>query len=85
MNVTTPRKLAQTRLPKGHERLDTILRLNGRELLNHAGDISHEMALEKSALELEKYRNEKKKLSYESSLSELERDIKQIKPDTGNE
>jgi hypothetical protein len=67
------------------ERLDTILQLNGRELLKHAGNISHEMALEKSALELKKYRNEQKKLSYESSLSELERDIKQIKPDTGNE
>ncbi|NLD38442.1 MAG: virulence RhuM family protein [Desulfatiglans sp.] len=67
------------------ERLDTILQLNGRELLSHAGSISHEMALEKSALELKKYRNEQKKLSYESSLDELERDIKQIKPDTGNE
>ena len=28
-------------------RLDTILQLNGRELLSHAGKISHEKALEK--------------------------------------
>ena len=64
------------------QRLDAILQLNGRELLTHAGQISHEMALEKSALELEKYRDEQKELSYESSLNELERDIKQIKPDS---
>lgn len=38
------------------QRLDSILQLNGRELLTHAGKISHEMALEKSEIELEKYR-----------------------------
>jgi hypothetical protein len=38
------------------ERLDTILQLNGRKLLNHAGKISREMALQKSAQEFEKYR-----------------------------
>ncbi len=65
------------------ERLDSILQLNGRELLTHAGQISHEMAMEKSALELEKYRDERKRLSYESSLDELERDIKQLEPDSG--
>jgi len=30
------------------ERLDGILKMNGRELLTHAGKISHQMALEKS-------------------------------------
>lgn len=57
------------------ERLDAIIRLNGRELLSHAGKISHEMALEKSALEYEKYRQEHKKLEHERNLKELERDI----------
>lgn len=37
------------------ERLNTILQLNGRELLTHAGKISHQMALEKSETEFEKY------------------------------
>lgn len=64
------------------QRLDAILQLNSRELLIHAGQISHEMALEKSAIELEKYRNEQKRLTHESSLDELENDIKQIKPDS---
>lgn len=63
------------------ERLNTILKLNGRELLTHAGQISHAMALEKSALELDKYRNEQKRLSYDSHLDELEKDIKQIDPE----
>lgn len=33
------------------ERLDTILQLNGRELLTHAGKVSRKMALEKSGAE----------------------------------
>lgn len=60
------------------QRLDAILQLNGRELLSHAGQISHEMALQKSAIELKKYLKEQKRLAYESSLAELEEDIKQI-------
>ena len=60
------------------ERLDTILKLNGRELLTHAGQISHEMAVEKSSIELQKYREEQKQQSYEKSLKELEHDINQL-------
>jgi len=33
------------------KRLDSILQLNGRELLTHAGIVSHEKALEKSSIE----------------------------------
>ena len=69
------------------QRLDAIIQLNGRELLSHAGKISHEMALEKSALEYEKYREEQKKLEHEQSLRELERDITELKkqkPDGGD-
>jgi hypothetical protein len=61
------------------QRLDAIIQLNGRELLNHVGKISHEMALEKSALEYEKYQEEQKKLEHEQSLRELERDITELK------
>ena len=59
-------------------RLDNILQMNGRELLTNAGKISHQMALEKANLELEKYKEEQKRISYENSLRELEHDIKQI-------
>ena len=61
------------------ERLDSILQLNGRELLSHAGKISHQMALEKSGVEYEKYKEDQKKLSNEESLKEIEEDIKKLK------
>lgn len=61
------------------ERLDSILQLNGRELLTHAGKISHQMALEKSEAEFEKYKEDQKKLSSEASLKEIEEDIKRLK------
>ncbi len=61
------------------ERLDIILKMNGRELLNHAGKISHQMALEKSGEEYEKYKTEQEKLEKEQSLKEIEEDIKKLK------
>jgi len=60
------------------QRLDTILQLNGRELLFHAGKTSHEMALKKSVQEFEKYQLAQKALEKEQSLKELEEDIKKL-------
>ncbi len=60
-------------------RLDSILQLNGRELLTHAGKISHEMALQKSSDEFEKYKIEQKKIEKEQSLKEIESDIEKLK------
>mgnify|MGYP001320557544 CR=1 FL=1 len=65
------------------KRLDTIIQMNGRELLTHAGKISHEKALEKSAHEYSKFRETQKQLEYEESLKELERDIKDLKKQSG--
>ena len=59
-------------------RLDIILQLNGRELLQHAGKISHQMAMEKSALEYEKYQTQQRQIERENSLKELENDLKQL-------
>jgi hypothetical protein len=61
------------------ERLDVILQLNGRELLTHAGKISHEMALERSAEEFEKYKRAQQTEEKEQSLKEIEEDIKKLK------
>ncbi|MBX2951895.1 MAG: virulence RhuM family protein [Leadbetterella sp.] len=61
------------------ERLDLILQLNGRELLTHAGKISHETALKKSGEEHEKYQLIQKGVEKEESLKELEEDIKKLK------
>ncbi len=62
-------------------RLDNILQMNGRELLTHAGTISHQMAQEKSSHELEKYEEEQKKIAHEQSLKEIEKDIDRLKND----
>lgn len=61
------------------QRLDAIIQLNGRELLTHAGKISHQKALDKSAQEYEKYKEVQKQLQHEGSLHELENDIKELK------
>ena len=60
-------------------RLDAVISLNGRELLTHAGKISHEMAIAKSGLEYKKFKDEQKKIEKIQSLKELEEDIKRLK------
>lgn len=59
-------------------RLDSILHLNGREILTHAGKISHQMALEKSELEYKQYKENQKLEEKKDSLKELENDIKKL-------
>ena len=60
-------------------RLDMVISMNGRELLSHAGKISHQMAKDKSELEYQKYKEKKTELQREDSLKELEDDIKRLK------
>jgi hypothetical protein len=62
-------------------RLDSILQLNGRELLTHAGKISHEKALEKSSEEFEKYKLAQKVIEKEQNLKEIEDDIRRLGKD----
>jgi hypothetical protein len=59
-------------------RLDAILQLNGREILIHAGKVSHEMALQKSSQEYEKYRLSERQREREQSLKEIEEDLKEL-------
>jgi hypothetical protein len=61
------------------QRLDTILQLNGRELLTHAGKISHEKALQKSEEEFEKYKMAQRMLEKEQNFQEIEADIKNMR------
>jgi len=60
------------------ERLDAIVQLNGRELLTHAGEISHQQVLKKSGQEYEQYKFIQKNEEKELSLSEIENDIKRL-------
>ncbi len=59
-------------------RLDVIVQLNGKELLTHAGKISHQMALEKSSDEFKKYKETQKPIEKENSLKEIEQDISKL-------
>jgi hypothetical protein len=76
--------MAQQRTPMSMQnwiqRLDAIIQLNGRELLTHAGKISHQLAIEKSNREYEKYRESQKQQQREVSLRELEADLRKLKP-----
>lgn len=74
--------MAQQRVPMYMkdwiQRLDIILQLNGRELLAHAGKISHDVAIEKAGIEYEKFRDAQKSIEKEQSLKEIEEDIKKL-------
>lgn len=59
-------------------RLDMVISMNGKELLNHAGKISHYIAKEKSEQAYLKYKDHKKQLQKTESLKELEEDIKRL-------
>jgi hypothetical protein len=60
-------------------RLDAVISLNGRDLLTHAGQISHQVAKEKSEIEYQKYKTLQREWEKEQSMKELEEDIKRIK------
>ncbi|MEA2051011.1 MAG: virulence RhuM family protein [Campylobacterota bacterium] len=60
-------------------RLDVVISMNGKELLNNAGKISHQLAKEKSELEYQKYKEIKKEEQKAQSIQELEEDIKRLK------
>lgn len=57
------------------QRLDAIISLNGRELLQHAGRISHEMAEECSRTQLDVLRERLRHEEQQLSLAELENDF----------
>ncbi|MFA5688319.1 MAG: virulence RhuM family protein [Kiritimatiellales bacterium] len=57
------------------ERLNVIIQLNGRELLTHAGKISHEAAMDKSAVEYGKYKEQLRLFQHDENLRELEQDL----------
>lgn len=61
-------------------RLDDFLKLSGRDILTHAGKISHEKALEKAHKEYEKYRKEKLSMptAVEKHFVKAEKEIKSL-------
>lgn len=58
------------------KKLNDILIINDREILNHLGRISKQLAEEIATREYEKYNEQQRNLETEESLKELEQDIK---------
>jgi hypothetical protein len=60
-------------------KLDDFLRLGGRDILRHAGKISHEQALQKAELEFEKFHHQQLALpsqvekDFEAAVKELKK------------
>jgi hypothetical protein len=64
------------------QKLDSILTLNDRELLDHAGKITKELADETAKSEYERFKTAEQLKEKAESLSELESEIKKIVPPT---
>lgn len=61
------------------EKLKLVLTLNERNILEHAGRISHQLALEKATREYNNYKEELRKTEHLDSIKELDEDIKRLK------
>lgn len=60
------------------EKLKQVLTMNDKNILEHAGSISHKLALQKAAGEYDKYREVQKQLERLESIKELEQDIQKL-------
>lgn len=59
-------------------RLDTVLELNQKNILTHSGKISHELAVQKSEIEYQKFKTQESLIEKQNSIQELEQDIKHL-------
>lgn len=62
------------------ERLRMVLTMNQRSILEDAGRISHELAVQKANEEYQKYQHQLKEEEHLQSLKELESDLKNLNP-----
>jgi hypothetical protein len=60
------------------KKLNDILTINDNEILEHAGKISHELALQLAETEYEKFNTERIKADDTRALEELNKEIKQL-------
>jgi hypothetical protein len=60
-------------------KLSMVLQMNDRNVLTHAGRISHELAMQKADEEYGKYKQVQKQIEKTESIKELEEDIKRLK------
>ena len=61
------------------EHLKMVLTMNRKSILEDAGQISHQMALEKAEIEYDKFKNTQRQMEHLESIKELAEDIKRLK------
>jgi hypothetical protein len=61
------------------ERLNMILMMNEKNILQDAGKVSHELAKQKAEIEYNKYKESLLEEEHLNSIKELDRDIKLLK------
>ena len=61
------------------EHLKMVLMMNRKSILEDAGRISHQMAIEKASQEHDKYRDAQRQIEHLNSIKELDEDIKRLK------
>ena len=61
------------------EHLKMVLMMNRKSILEDAGRISHQMAIEKASQEYDKYIDAQRQIEHLNSIKELDEDIKRLK------
>ena len=60
------------------QKLRLVLTMNEKNILEHAGTISHELAVEKATQEYTRYKEHQRKIEHFQSIKQLDQDIKHI-------
>lgn len=66
------------------QKLRLILTMNEKNILEHAGTISHELAVEKATKEYIAYKEQLRQIEHLESLKQLDKDLKRIAPRKSN-
>lgn len=61
-------------------KLRLILTMNDKNILEHAGTISHKLAIEKATKEYIAYKEQQRNIEHLESIKQLNKDLKRIKP-----
>jgi len=60
------------------QKLRLVLTMNEKNILEHAGTISHELAVEKATQEYTRYKEHQREIEHFQSIKQLDQDIKHI-------
>ena len=66
------------------QKLRLVLTMNEKSILEHAGKISHEMAVAKATKEYIAYKEQQQQIEYFESIKQLDQDLKRIAARTNN-